>query len=49
MRSLVDLGALLASIPMPIPIPILMRIAQQRFGDSSEAALEARAERWRAW
>jgi hypothetical protein len=43
MRSLVDLGALLASIP------ILMRIAQQRFGDSSEAALEARAERWRAW
>ena len=45
MRSLVDLGALLASIP----IPILMRIAQQRFGDSSEAALEARAERWRAW
>ncbi len=47
MRSLVDLGALLASIPMPIPI--LMRIAQQRFGDSTEAALEARAERWRAW
>ena len=49
MRSLVDLGALLASDLILILILILMRIAQQRFGDSSEAALEARAECWRAW
>lgn len=43
MRALADPDAFLASDL------ILMRIARERFGDPSAAALEARAESWRPW
>ena len=43
MRALADPDAFLASDL------ILVRIAQERFGDANAAALERRAERWRPW